>query len=160
MNNVFISAHPQMALYGALATKQKFVNGRALLRHEDLDRLYNLEDEDDVILVFSGANDVLTPDERQAILAHEEGHFYHGHLKGLTLEAGVLDNLPKELEADAYAIAKCGARVLYKALRKTILASARALAAQDELSSAEVFRMLRNFAEDLQPRFAAMRAAM
>lgn len=158
MANIFVSEHPQMALYGALATKQKWVNGQILLNKVDHDRFYELQDEDDIVMVFSGVNNALSEKELAAIVAHEEGHVHHKHLEGL--EAGLMDDLSKEIEADAYAAEKCGASTLYRALRKTVLASVQAMAAEDEMSSADIFGMLRGFAINLRPRFAALRAAM
>jgi hypothetical protein len=66
------------------------------------------------ILISTEVKALLTTDELEAIIAHEEGHIACGHLKpsrlkNVKISNGIVDDKSMELEADAYAAKKLGA---------------------------------------------------
>ena len=67
--------------------------------------------------LFAGLADVLSPLELEAVLWHEIGHIVYGH--GMEYGPSTpVGSLQHELDADAYAASKVGARAMIDAIKK------------------------------------------
>lgn len=126
----------------------------------DKDRFRNLAPKDFVIVFSYAAKDSLTEQEFEAVVAHELGHLEEGDLSEENMRKGIRYVDDTEIRADAHGAAKCGARVMYAALRKVAKLSVAATAKQDNLSNVEVIAEMRAVARKIAPRIAALRAAM
>lgn len=75
-----------------------------------------------LILVSDQAKERLTPEEFEAVLAHEVGHHELGHVPNFSLaEAGqVILDQGIEIEADAYAVSQTSKHALKSALGASI----------------------------------------
>lgn len=127
---------------------------------EDKDRFRALAPKDFVIVFSHRAKEVLTVQEFEAIVAHELGHLEEGDLSEENMRKGIRYVDETEIRADAHAVAKCGARTMYTALRKVAKLSVAATVLQDNLSTVETVAELRAVARKIAPRLAALRAAM
>lgn len=156
---LFFSSHDFAAVNPAVSTIRATLPSW-IIDEEDKDRYRNLAPRDFVIVFSQQARATLTSAEIEAIIAHEVGHLAEGHLSDENLAKGIQYQDSNEIQADAYAIAKCGARALYSGLRKVAKLSVAAAAQQDNLTSVQVIGALRAAARQIAPRIAAIRAAM
>lgn len=156
---LFFSSHDFAAVNPTVSTIRATLPSW-IIDEEDKDRYLNLAPRDFVIVFSQQARATLTSAEIEAIIAHEVGHLAEGHLSDENLAKGIQYQDSNEIQADAYAIAKCGARALYSGLRKVAKLSVAAAAQQDNLTSVQVFGALRAAARQIAPRIAAIRAAM
>lgn len=156
---LFFSTHPVSEVNPAVSTLAGALPSW-IIDDQDKDRYRNLAPRDFVIVFSHKAHAVLTSAELEAIIAHEVGHLASGHLSDENLAKGIQYQDSNEIQADAYAVAKCGARALYFGLRKVAKLSVAAAVKQDNLNSVEAFAALRSAARQIAPRLAAIRAAM
>lgn len=68
------------------------------------------------ILIMEELVDFLSPQQLQAVILHEKGHYALNHIKPDS--AGIIVNEDYEFEADAYAAAKVGSDVVISALKR------------------------------------------
>ena len=151
---IIISNHSFMQQCGvATVTKQSIPSW--LIEDQDEARVAAMPADTAILVILKEVSEQLTSEELAAIIAHEEGHHACDHMDK---HAGYQTAL--EIEADAYAISKVGAKALYSAVRKCLLVATATEAKTDKMSNTEVFGNLRYAAKKLKPRFVAMRAAM
>lgn len=131
-----------------------------IIDEKDKNEFLSLEPHEFVIVISDQARKALTPEELESVIAHELGHFVEGHLSYENLVKGIRYNDHNELQADAYAIKQCGAKALYKGLRKVVMLSCLEQTKQDNLNTVESYRLLRQAMRQISPRIAAIRAAM
>lgn len=156
---LFFSSHDFAAVNPAVSTIRATLPSW-IIDEEDKDRYRNLAPRDFVIVFSQAARAALTGAELEAIIAHEVGHLAEGHLSDENLAKGIQYQESNEIQADAYAISKCGPHALYGGLRKVAKLSVAAAAQQDNLTSVQVIGALRAAARQIAPRIAAIRAAM
>ena len=156
---LFFSTHSVSEINPAVSTLAAALPSW-IIDEEDKDRYRSLQPRDFVIVFSQQARTELTSAELEAIIAHELGHLVEGHLSDENLAKGIQYRDSNEIQADAYAIAKCGAHALYSGLRKVAKLSVAATAQQDNLTSVQVIGALRAAARQIAPRLAAIRAAM
>lgn len=157
--NVFISTDELVFQCGAVATHKESAPEDAVSA-ADAQRYATFKPEDSVIFVAPYMLKILKPCELSAILAHEQGHIDLGHLEKHKGVKGVVDDMEIELEADAYAAKKCGAKVMRAALGKTLSGIIGELADRYEIPENVKFKIYRDAVRKLKPRLSAIRAAM
>lgn len=160
-NQVFFTAHPELNQIGACAA----IKGNVaifVINEEDRERFSAIPADEEIIIIANGLRDALEADELAAILAHEQGHINAEHLKKAQ-EAqcvGIVDNMDFELEADAYAVSVCSAKAMLNGLKKTIGFCLKHVFAQNAIPKEDRGQIYRKVAENIKPRFDALRAAM
>ena len=113
------------------------------------------------IVVFRDAMASLTAEEQEAILLHEEGHLRLRHVtaemtlaayRGAETEQQMIDDVEKELEADAYASDRVGPAAMHSALRKAILGTAEGREEVTGMSDDEIIAYVRERSEAARRR--------
>lgn len=160
-NNVFFSAHEELNMVGACAAIRGKVQ-TVLIEEEDLERWSSISENDCIVLISEDLAGVLTGEELQAIVAHEQGHIHHGHIHAATEDGleGVIDNMSFELEADAFAIEKCGAAALLSGMKKAITSTLKAAFKHYGVPETMHLSVTKNALKALKPRLSALRSAI
>lgn len=160
-NQVFFTAHPELNQIGACAA----IKGNVaifVINEEDRERFSTIPADEEIIIIANGLRDVLETDELAAILAHEQGHINAEHLKKAQ-EAqcvGIVDNMDFEIEADAHAAKTVSAKAMLSGLKKTIGFCLKHAFINNQIAKEDRGDIYRKVAENIKPRFDALRAAM
>lgn len=160
-NQVFFSTNKELNLIGACAAIKGNVS-LFVISEEDRERFNTVPADEEIIIVVDGLRNALEADELAAILAHEQGHIDAEHLKKAQ-EAqcvGIVDNMDFEIEADAHAAKTVSAKAMLSGLKKTIGFCLKHAFIDNEISKEARGEIYRKVAENVKPRFDALRAAM
>lgn len=160
-NQVFFTAHPELNLIGACAAIKGNVS-LFVINEEDRERFNSIPADEEIIIIANGLRDALETDELAAILAHEQGHIDAEHLKKAR-EAqcvGIIDNIDFEIEADAHAAKTVSAKAMLSGLKKTIGFCLKHAFINNQIAKEARGEIYRKVAENIKPRFDALRAAM
>lgn len=156
-NNVFVSVDPTVKACGALAVlKKDTAPGAVALK--DVERFNALDNSEGVVFVAPFMTSILTSEEMEVILAHEQAHIYLGHLAQYEGETGIVDNVKMEIEADAEAAKLFGSATVCSALGKTISTVLENVRKAIEPDDEEWEVVNQQAMRSVEPRFAALRA--
>ena len=160
-NNIFIVNHEEVSIVGACAG----IRGKVasfIIKEEDQARFSSFNEDDCVIIIDEHLTTQLSEDELNAIVAHEQGHIHYGHTHAAADDCveGIIDNMEYELQADAYAIAKCGAVSLLGGMKKAITSTLNAAIKRYDVPESMRLHVTKAALRALKPRLAVIRAAL
>ena len=161
VNNIFIVNHEEVSIVGACAGIRSKV-ASFIIKEEDQARFSSFNEDDCVIVIDEHLTTQLSEDELNAIVAHEQGHIHYGHMHSAAAEGveGVIDNMQYELEADAFAIEKCGAAALLSGMKKAIASTLNAAIKHYEVPETMRLHVTKAALKALKPRLSALRSAI
>ena len=160
-NEVFFTAHEQVKLVGACASFRADIS-LFVINAQDRERFESIPADDGVILVAEELRDSIEADELAAIIAHEQGHISCGHLEEIKQAqmTGIINNLRMELEADAFAASTISPDAMLGGVKKAIKLVLTTVFTSHNVPREDRPAIYRKVAEEMKPRFDALRAAM
>ena len=123
----------------------------------------NLRIDEKVIFLYEPYFEGMAPSEVRAIVAHEEAHCFLGHLKEIQTDGGpgVYVNNRNEMEADAYAADRFGAKNVRKAFVRLLMNQLKVeianLPAEKTPSPQKIKTAKRLMVESMKTRFDNLR---
>ena len=160
-NQVFFTAHEQVKLLGACASFRADIS-IFVINEEDRERFERIPADEGVILVAEELRVSIEADELAAIIAHEQGHISCGHLEEIKQAqmTGIINNLRMELEADAFAASTISPDAMLGGVKKAIKLVLTTVFTSHNVPREDRPAIYRKVAEEMKPRFDALRAAM
>lgn len=161
VNNVFFSNHEELNIVGACAVIRGKVQS-VVIEDDDLVRFESIDEHDAIVLLSEDLVGKLTGEELHAIIAHEQGHIYYGHIHAAADDCveGIIDNMEYELQADSFAIEKCGAVALLSGMKKAITSTLNAAIKRYDVPESMRLHVTKTALRALKPRLAVIRAAL
>ena len=160
-NQVFFTSHEQVKLVGACASFRADIS-LFIINAEDRERFERIPAGEGIILVAEELQNSVESDELAAIIAHEQGHISCGHLEEIKRAqmTGIINNLRMELEADAFAANAVSQNAMLGGVKKAIKLVLTTVFTMHNVPREDRPAIYRKVAEEMKPRFDALRAAM